>query len=308
MTLDQLHTFQMVASTQSFRRAAEILALTQPAVSKQIQALETELEQRLFERGRTAKLTLAGAALLKHVDQLSRIVRVAKEEIADLKDLRGGNLSIGSAHSVAASELPRLIEAYRLAYPRINLSIESGWSVDITQRVLSHALDLGLLILISPKVKGFPQLCFVPLATTGLAFVVAAEHPLAKRNKVTWDDLKQAPWILNHEGCVYRTYIERRLKERGQSIKVEVEVLGFDLHKKLTELGLGVSLLPRKLVDEEIRQGKLKALHVAGAKLQAYSCVIFRNDKYIHGAMKAFLKLLQETFRPQSKTLNAILV
>jgi DNA-binding transcriptional LysR family regulator len=304
MTLDQLHTFQTVATTHSFRRAAELLSLTQPAVSKQIQALETELEQRLFERGRSAQLTLAGTALLKHVDQLSRIVTVAKEEISDLRDLRQGKLSIGAAHSIATYELPRLIEAYRAAYPKINLVIESGWSVDITRRVLSHALDLGLLILVSPKLEGFPQLSFVPLATTDLAFVVAANNPLANRKRLTWDDLKDVPWILNHDGCVYRSYIERRLKERGQSIKVEVEVLGLELHKKLAELGLGVSLLPQRFVSEEIRRGSLKTLHVIGEKLQAYSCLVFRSDKYLHGAMRAFLQLLDQSFRPANKTLQ----
>jgi DNA-binding transcriptional LysR family regulator len=304
MTLDQLHTFQTIATTHSFRRAAELLSLTQPAVSKQIQALETELEQRLFERGRSAQLTLAGTALLKHVDQLSRIVTVAKEEISDLRDLRQGKLSIGAAHSIATYELPRLIEAYRAAYPKINLVIESGWSVDITRRVLSHALDLGLLILVSAKLEGFPQLSFVPLATTDLAFVVAANNPLANRKRLTWDDLKDVPWILNHDGCVYRSYIERRLKERGQSIKVEVEVLGLELHKKLAELGLGVSLLPQRFVSEEIRRGSLKTLHVIGEKLQAYSCLVFRSDKYLHGAMRAFLQLLDQSFRPANKTLQ----
>jgi DNA-binding transcriptional LysR family regulator len=304
MTLDQLHTFQTIATTHSFRRAAELLSLTQPAVSKQIQALETELEQRLFERGRSAQLTLAGTALLKHVDQLSRIVTVAKEEISDLRDLRQGKLSIGAAHSIATYELPRLIEAYRAAYPKINLVIESGWSVDITRRVLSHALDLGLLILVSPKLEGFPQLSFVPLATTDLAFVVAANNPLANRKRLTWDDLKDVPWILNHDGCVYRSYIEGRLKERGQSIKVEVEVLGLELHKKLVELGLGVSLLPQRFVSEEIRRGSLKTLHVIGEKLQAYSCLVFRSDKYLHGAMRAFLQLLDQSFRPANKTLQ----
>jgi DNA-binding transcriptional LysR family regulator len=307
MTLDQLHTFQTVATTHSFRRAAELLSLTQPAVSKQIQALETELEQRLFERGRTAQLTLAGTALLKHVEQLRRIVTVAKEEISDLRDLRQGRLSIGAAHSIATYELPQLIEAYRAAYPKINLLIESAWSAEITQRVLSHALDLGLLILVAPKLDGFPRLSFVPLATTDLAFVVAANNPLTKKERLTWDDLKEAPWILNHHGCVYRGYVERRLKERGQSIKVEVEVLGLELHKKLAELGLGISLLPQRFVSEEIRRGSLKSLHVMGEKLQAYSCLVFRSDKYIHGAMRAFLKLLGESYRPPSKALSRIL-
>src|SRR5215471_5319205 len=98
MTLDQLRTFRAVASVKSFRGAAEVLHITQPAVSKQIQALEAELNERLFERGKSAQLTSAGAALLKHAEHLSRILTVAKEEIADLRELRAGHLSIGAAH------------------------------------------------------------------------------------------------------------------------------------------------------------------------------------------------------------------
>lgn len=308
MTLDQLQSFQTVAAAKSFRHAAELLHLTQPAVSKQIQALETELDQRLFERGRSAELTLAGTALLKHVDRLSRILTVAKEEIADLRELRGGHLSIGAAHSIAAYELPHLVEAYRANYPKINLSIEAGWSVEITRRVLSYALDLGLLVLLSPKLEGFPQLSFIPLATTDLVFVVSPNDPLTKRKRLTWDNLKDAPWILNQDGCVYRSHIERRLKERGQSLKVEVEVLGLELQKKLTELGLGISLLPKSFVRTELQQGTLKTLDVPGTKLQAYTCLVFRSDKYIHGAMKAFLKLLEETFKPARRQLHSMLV
>jgi DNA-binding transcriptional LysR family regulator len=307
MTLDQLQSFQTVAAAKSFRRAAELLHLTQPAVSKQIQALEMELDQRLFERGRSAELTLAGTALLKHVDRLSHILTVAKEEIADLRELRGGHLSIGAAHSIATYELPRLIEAYRDRYPKINLSIESGWSVEISRRVVSYELDLGLLAIVTPQLEGFPQLTFVPLAATEMVFVVSSNDPLTKRKRLTWDDLKEAPWILNQQGCVYRSYIERRFKECDHTLKVEVEVLGLELQKKLTQLGLGISLLPKYFVKAELQRGSLKALHVAGSRLQAHSCLVFRSDKYLHGAMKAFLKLLEESYKPARRQLHNIL-
>lgn len=307
MTLDQLQSFQTVAAAKSFRRAAELLHLTQPAVSKQIQALEMELDQRLFERGRSAELTMAGTALLKHVDRLSHILTVAKEEIADLRELRGGHLSIGAAHSIATYELPRLIEAYRDRYPKINLSIESGWSVEISRRVVSYELDLGLLAIVTPQLEGFPQLTFVPLAATEMVFVVSSNDPLTKRKGLTWDDLREAPWILNQQGCVYRSYIERRLKECGHTLKVEVEVLGLELQKKLTQLGLGISLLPKYFVKAELQRGSLKALQVAGSRLQAHSCLVFRSDKYLHGAMKAFLKLLEESYKPARRQLHNIL-
>lgn len=307
MTLDQLRTFQAVSSAQSFRRAAELLHLTQPAISKQIQALEAELDQRLFERGRTSRLTLAGTALLKHVGQLSRILATAKEEIADLKELRGGHISIGAAHTIASYILPNLIGTFRSRYPKVNLSIEAAWSVEIISRVAAYDLDVGLLVEVSPKPENFPQLTFVPLATTELLFVTSPDNPLTKRKNITWDDLAGAPWILNQEKCVYRRYIEDRLRERGQAMHVEVEVIGLELQKKLTQLGLGVSLLPKDFVLAEIQRGDLKALKVKGTKIHNYWCLVFRDDKYIHGAMKAFLKLLGETFGPAKTALTKYL-
>lgn len=304
MTLDQLRTFRAVAAAKSFRNAVELLHITQPAISKQIGALETELGERLFERGRSAQLTSAGTALLKHVEHLSRILTAAKEEIADLRELRGGHLSIGAAHSIATYVLPNLIETYRARYPKVNLSIESGWSLEITNRVVTYDLDLGLLVLVSPKVEGFPQLTSVLLATTELVFVASANDPLTRRKQITWEDLKEAPWILNQEGCVYRSYIERQLKERGQAMKVEVEVIGLELQKKLSQLGLGIALLPKNFVIKELQQGSLKTLKVKGTKLQGYSYLVFRKDKYLHGAMKGFLKLLQENFNPAKNGLR----
>jgi DNA-binding transcriptional LysR family regulator len=306
MTLDQLKAFRTVASARSFRHAAELLHLTQPAVSKQIQALEAELGERLIERGRNAQLTAAGVALLKHVEGVARLLAVAKEEIADLRELRGGHLAIGAAHSAASDVLPHLIEVYRTRHPRITLSIEAGWSVQIAHQIVAYELDVGLLVLLTPRLEGFPQLTFVPLAETELVLVVAANNPLAKATKLTWDDLENAPWILNQQGCVYRGYIENRLKERGQGMKVEVEVLGLELQKKLTELGLGIALLPRHFVNSELQRGSLKILHVAGLRLSAHSCLAFRSDKYVHGAMKAFLKLVGDNFEPARKVLRLL--
>src|SRR5262245_60897055 len=198
MTLDQLRTFQAVAAVKSFRGAAEVLHISQPAISKQIRALEAELNERLFERGKSAQLTSAGAALLKHAEHLSRILIVAKEEITDIRELRAGHLSIGAAHSVATYTLPGLIEAYRARHPKIQLFVSSAWSGEITSRIMTHDLDLGLIRLLSPKPKGFQQFNLVPLATNDLVFIASPNNRLAGKKKLTWADLQEAPWILNH--------------------------------------------------------------------------------------------------------------
>jgi DNA-binding transcriptional LysR family regulator len=307
MTLDQIRTFQAVAAAHSFRRAASILHLTQPAVSKQIRALEAELGLPLLERRKNTRLTAAGAALLKHAERLAVVLRSAREEIADIKDLRGGNVSLGATHSFATYVLPGLIGSFRLRYPGVHLSIESGWSPDLARRVAAHELDFGLIVLVSPKMEGHAELRFVPLATWDLEFVVGGRHPLSKKSEVTWDDLEDVPWILNQEGCQFRGYVEKRLKERGRAMKVEVDIIGFELQKRLTQLGLGVSLLPKEFATREISQRSLKVLDVKGTRPQAYTCLAFRKDKYIHGAMRAFFELLEERFDPAKSALKKYL-
>jgi DNA-binding transcriptional LysR family regulator len=296
MTLDQLVTLQAVSSVKSFRRAAETLHLTQPAVSKQIRALELELGERLFERGRTARPTAAGRTLLKHAERLSQIVRIAKDEIADLRELRRGHLSIGASHSIATYVLPDLIETYRLRYPQVTLSVEAGWSPQILSHVMSHDLDLGLVVLVTPEPNDASQLTSTALATTEIVFVASAKEPLVKKREVSFEEFRGAPLILNQEGCLYRHFLEGCFAERGLAINIAVEVIGLELQKKLTQLGLGVALLPKPFVAKELREKSLKTFTVKGLQLRSYSCLVYRKDKYLHGAMREFLKLLQEVF------------
>lgn len=304
MTLDQLVTLQTVSSAKSFRRAAETLHLTQPAVSKQIRALELELGERLFERGRTATLTAAGKTLLRHAERLSQIVRIARDEIADLRELRRGHLSIGASHSVATYVLPDLIETYRLRYPQVTLSVEAGWSPQILGHVVSHDLDLGLVVLVTPKPNDTSQFISTALATTETVFVASPKEPLVKKRQLTFEEFRELPLILNHDGCLYRRYLESCFTERGLAMNIAVEVIGLELQKKLTQLGLGVALLPKPFVAKELREKSLKTFTVKGLQLRSYSCLVYRRDKYIHGAMKVFLSLLQEAFDP-AKSIEA---
>lgn len=302
MTLDQLVTFRTVSIVNSFGAAAEMLHLTQPAVSKQIRALELELGERLFERGRTATLTQAGSTLLKYAEHLLHMVKTARNEIADLRELRRGHLSIGASHTIATDLVPHLIETYRLRYPQVTLSIETGWSPDILSHVLSRDLDFGLVVLITSKPRNTPQLACAALDTTETVFVASPKDPLVKKQQLTFEEFRKLPLILNHDGCLYRSYLESRFAERGVAMNIAVEVIGFELEKKLTQLGLGVSLLSKLLVAKELKEKSLKSFRVNGLQLRSYSCLVYRQDKYIHAAMRGFLKLLQEVFRKAKLT------
>jgi DNA-binding transcriptional LysR family regulator len=297
MNLDQLVTFRTVARMGSFRRAAEVLHLTQPAVSKQIQALEAELGERLLERGRTTRLTVAGEVLLKYAERVPDLVRAAREEISDLRELERGHLSLGAAQSIGIHLLPRLLEAYRARYPRVTLTVEAGVAQEIMRRVVARDLDLGLVVLTAPGPDPPAELTCVPLGESEIRFVAPASEPLVKQRRLTIDELRDLPWILSPGGCQYRGFLERRFAERGLMMNVAVEVTGLEVHKRLVQSGLGVTLLPKPLVAQELKAGTLKTFAVEGMKLRSLSCLLYRRDRYINGAMRGFLALLREVCR-----------
>lgn len=304
MNLDQLLTFRAVARIKSFRQAADTLHLTQPAVSKQVRALETELDERLFERGRAIRLTQAGELLLKYAEQINQLTQAAREEVSDLRGLGRGRLGIGASHSIATYVLPRLLETYRTRYPQVTLSVEAGWTPEITRHVASGDLDLGLVIFVTPKPNDSLPLTCVSLATTDILFVASPSSPVVKRREVPIGELGRVPWILNQEGCLYRAYLDELCRERHLTMNVAVEVIGLEVQKRLAQLGLGAALLPKPFVTKELREGTLKSFKVKGVKLRGFSCLVYRKDKYVHGAMKAFLSLLQETYDPAKSTLR----
>lgn len=304
MNLNQLLTFRAVATIKSFQRAADTLHLTQPAVSKQVRALETELRERLFERGRAIRLTHAGELLLKYAERIDQMVQAARQEVGDLRGLARGRLAIGASHSLATDVLPGLLETYRARYQQITLSVEAGWAAEITRRVASGDLDLGLVVFVSPEAcRSLPLTC-ISLATTEIVFVAAPNWPPVKRREVAMDELGNLPWILNQDGCLYRAYIEKLFRERHLTLNVAVQVIGLELQKRLAQLGLGAALLPKPFVTKELREGTLKSFRVRGVKPRSFSCLVYRKDKYIHGAMKVFLSLLQEAFDPAKSGLR----
>ena len=292
MTLDQLTAFRAVARDHNFQKAADSLHLTQPAVSKQIQALERELGERLLDRGRTTRLTRAGEVLLKYAERVAQTVEAAREELSDLAEHGDGRLSIGASHSIALSLLPSLLETYRSRYPRVTVSITAGHPAEILPRVAAGDFDLGLVILVSRKLHDSLPLSRRAFAVTEIVFVASPNHPIVTREAVSIDDLQHVGWILNQDGCQYRGYLEKKFAERGLRMKIAVEVMGLEVQKRLAQLGLGVTLLPKPFVAQDLREGKLKRFDVKGVTLQSFSCVVHRRDKYVHAAMQGFLHLL----------------
>ena len=113
----------------------------------------------------------------------------------------------------------------------MTLAVETGWSPDILRRVASRDLDLGLAVLISPKIDDGQLIC-TAFRMTETVFVTSSKEPLVKKPVLSFEEFASLPLILNHEGCLYRRYLESRFAERAVPMNIAVEVLGFELEKK----------------------------------------------------------------------------
>jgi DNA-binding transcriptional LysR family regulator len=292
MTLDQLASFRAVARHRGFGRAAAHVHLTQPAISKQIRALEEELGLRLFDRGRHVELTVAGEALLAHVEQMFRLLDTARAEVAGLVHASRERLGVGASPSLAMEVLPGLLERYRALYPDVALTIRTAWAPDVITQVSNGELDLGLVLLTEPGPRLPAGLIALPLEESDLAFVRAAGDRRIRGRRVTVEALADIPWVLNQDGCQFRRLLQRRFNRRGVALKIAFEVTGIEVQKRLVQAGLAVTVLPRALVADELRAGTLREFVIEGITSKSTSFVIHGRAKRLKPPARGFLDLL----------------
>ncbi len=297
MELRQLETFARVAALGSFTRAAEELALTQPAVTRQIAALERELHTRLLDRmGRRAQLTAAGEALYRYASEILRLTEEAQRAVADVAEGVAGRLAIGASSTAATYLLPPILSRFRDAYPGVELSVHTGYSAQIAELVAHNEVDAGV-VMGSHATLGLVD---VPLAESETVVVVYPDHPLAhKRSRgIRAADLDGSALILMEEGTMLRRYVDRLLSAAGVKEQVSMELDNVEAIKKMIEARLGISLLPRMALETEIESGRLVAMRLEDVPdARRPICLLHRRDKYLSSGLKAFIATLKDAMK-----------
>lgn len=240
MEIHQLRYFLAVAQTGSFSRAAELCHVAQPSLSQQIAKLERELKERLFDRERHgALLTEAGERLLPRAERALAELQQAQEEIRDLRGQVSGPLRLGVLPTIAPYYLPKVLPSFLAEYPAVELSVFEETTQRLVQGLRDRELDLALLS--PPLPTGLES---VPIFAEELLLALPARHPLAARNALHLDDLREEAFILLHEShclgeqaLVYCHQHEFRPKVSCRSEQLETV-------KQLIAAGLGISLLP----------------------------------------------------------------
>ncbi|HEY3699116.1 MAG TPA: LysR family transcriptional regulator, partial [Spongiibacteraceae bacterium] len=285
MDTQLLQAFAAVAENSSFSVAAEQLHLTQPAVSKRIALLEGQLDCSLFDRiGRQITLTEAGRALLPRAQSVLQEIRDAKRHIQDLRGGVTGLLTMGISHHMGLHRLPAVLQQFTQQYPDVRLDIDFLDSEEAYERVLLGEVELGVITL-APEEK--PSLQQIAIWKDELVVTVARNHPLAKQTRVNAKALSNyraiLPGLNTYTGRIIKTLFE----EQKLPLDVSMSTNYLETIKVMVSIGLGWSVLPKTLVDKNLR-----GLLLSGQKLNRNLGVVMHRERSLSNAANAFLQLL----------------
>jgi DNA-binding transcriptional LysR family regulator len=264
----RLVVFRAVAEQRSFRKAAEELYLTQPAVSLQIKALEEDLGVQLFDRsGVQAGLTPAGAVLLDYSRRTHKLLAQAEHQIAALDGDHAGRLTLGASTTIAQYVLPRLLGEFCSDHPRVYPTLMSGNTEHIVNAVKEKKIELGFI-------EGPPRTRDVrtePFLRDELVLIVPAAHEWAELSSVGCTDIAKVPMLVRERGSGTRRITEMALQQRGikrKALDVVMELDSTEAIKSAVEAGFGVGFVSRWAIAKDLRLGRsFKIVEIKGLRI-----------------------------------------
>ena len=259
--LRDLSTFVTVAESGSVNRAAALLYVSQPAVTRRIQRLETALDVTLLDRrARPPTLTPAGKVVLEHCQQILQGVEALRATTAPGSEPRG-EFRLGVANSLADLVLADIADHLRRTFPRLTLRLTTAWSQPLLEQVRVGALDTALVYQsegTQPAVTTASQ-CITSIP---LVFVAPRERRLPRGLDLA--TVAAEGWVLNPQGCGFRTVVRELLDDLAIPLRVAVEAHGVELQLALVARGAGVSLVPKPLLRRSRVRTQVQALRIQG--------------------------------------------
>jgi DNA-binding transcriptional LysR family regulator len=289
----RLVVFRAVAEQLSFRKAAEELYLTQPAVSLQIKALEEDLGVQLFDRaGSQIQLTPAGAVLLRYARQGNALMAQAEHEVAALSGEHAGKLALGASTTIAQYVLPQLLGEFRRTHPRVQLTLISGNTEHIVHAVGKQKIALGLI-------EGPARSRDVktePFMADELVLIVPGAHEWAERVSVSRAEMASIPLLMRERGSGTRREIEMALEEHGVklgALDIVMELDSTEAIKSAVEAGLGAGFVSRSAIAKDLRMGSsFKIVEIAGLRIKRDFLVAHVAGMGLQGPAEEFRRFL----------------
>ena len=275
----RLKVFHAVAMQLSFTKAAAELYITQPAVTKNIQELETELDQRLFERkGNQVRLTHAGQILLDHTEKILKIYQDIEFDLGVLKQKFSGQLNLGASTTIAQYILPAMLAKFYLRFPQIKLTLLNDNTTNIEAALENHKIELGL---VEGRTKS-RTMKYVPFLKDELVAVVHSKSKLAKHTAMDLEQFKKTPLVFRERGSGTLEVIEHELGKH----KIKLSDLDVVMHLGSTESIKSflansncMGFVSIRAIENDIARGEFKIVEIKNLHIERTFEFVYQQGK-----------------------------
>jgi len=285
----RLQVFHAVAKQLSFTKAAEVLFMTQPAVTFQIKQLEEHFNTRLFDRGHgKISLTPAGETVLEYAERILGLSSELDVRLAEMTGQIGGPLLVGASTTIAEFMLPRILGEFKSQYPNVKPRLIVANSESIETRVAEHTLDIGLIEAPSHQHNLQCEVC----CDDELLVVCAPGSVLAKNKELTPQLLATHPFVSREPGSGTREVTDNYFRAAGvppESLNIVIELGSPEAIKGVVETGIGFAIVSRASVAKEKRLGDLLTLPLKPRLTRTLS-MVYPKEKFRSRLVNTFVE------------------
>ncbi len=290
MEMAQLEFFLRVVEEKSFSKAADRVFRTQPAVSIAIRRLEEEVGAPLLDRSqKSPMLTEAGEVVYEYAQRIIGLRDKARLAVAELRELQKGRVRIGANESTSLYLLPDLILEFRAQHPLVKVEIQRQPSERLPREALDRRVDFALMAY-EPSDRDLEAF---PVHTDELALIMSVNHRLAGRKTVKIEDLGREQFLAHNVKSASRNKVVETFAAHGVPLNITLELATIETIKRFVRRDLGLAIVPRMCVAEELERGLLATVPVKGLSYTRTLWATHRKGVTFSHAAAAFLKLLR---------------
>nr|YP_010241852.1 lysR transcriptional regulator [Coscinodiscus wailesii]QTI82767.1 lysR transcriptional regulator [Coscinodiscus wailesii] len=296
-TLQQLRIIKAIASEKSFTRAAEVLFMSQPSLSKQVKILENHLGILLVNReSNKISLTEAGKLFLQYSERVLALCEESCRALNDLKNGDRGNLIVGASQTIGTYLMPRILALFAQDYPQINLAVHVDSTRIIAKNVVDREIDIAVVGGNIPE-ELKKNLAIESFVEDELTLIIPKSHPFAikKKKYINKNDLYHLNFITLNSNSTIRKFIDNILIQNNIETKqfnIIMQLNSIEAIKTAVSLGLGAAFVSSSAIEKEIKLKTIEILYIENIKITRTLSIITNIECYRSKAFEFFYNQL----------------
>jgi len=296
-TLQQLRIFKAVATEKNFTKAAELLYLSQPSLSKQIKKLEKNLDILLLDReNNTLSLTESGKVFLQYSERILALCEESCRALIDLKNGERGQLRVGASQTIGTYLMPQLLALFAQNYPQIDLKVQVNSTRFIAKNILNREIDIAVVggeIPIQLK----KNLLIEDFVEDEFSLIISKLHPFATKKNITKNDLYNLNFITLNSNSTIRKFIDNILIQNQietNQLKIIMQLNSIEGIKTAVSLGLGAAFVSSAAIKKEIELQTIEIIKIDNIRITRRLSIISNSDSYKSKAFQFFYNELSK--------------